>query len=359
MIADRLSVLGLAFIGLVATAAFTVMAQRRQRALGMLASLGATPARRQVRADRRRRGARRARRDHRRGAGLGLWFWYYPHLETTTAHRTDPLNLHGAAVVIGLLLAVAASVIAGRPGRGARSARSRWSPRSRAGSARRTWSEGRCAPASSSSAAGLLVLYFSGGWNGGGGDAYLVIAAMVACVIACALLAPFAVDRLAQVAGRAPLATRLALSRPRQVPVRGRARRWRRSRSRCSSPPSPSSSRASGTTTRSTTSPRTWRPTSSSCTRQETSGSQYQPGQVTPAAKLAASRQEADTLAAQLHAPAPLELDLAVSVNVTAQGQPTENQSGALVSLHGPGSAAACTWPLRPCSRRSASARAR
>jgi len=36
------SVLGLAFIGLVASAAFTVMAQRRQRALGMLASLGAT-----------------------------------------------------------------------------------------------------------------------------------------------------------------------------------------------------------------------------------------------------------------------------------------------------------------------------
>ena len=64
---------------------------------------------------------------------------------------------------------------------------------------------------------------------------------------------------------------------------------------------------------------------------------QYQPGQFTPAAKLAASRHEADTLAAQLHAPAPLELDLAVSVNVPAQGQPTENQSGALVSLHGPG----------------------
>ena len=36
------SVLGLVFIGLVASAAFTVMAQRRQRALGMLSSLGAT-----------------------------------------------------------------------------------------------------------------------------------------------------------------------------------------------------------------------------------------------------------------------------------------------------------------------------
>ena len=41
--------------------------------------------------------------------------------------------------------------------------------------------------------------------------AYLVIAALIACVIACALLAPFVVDRLARLAGRAPLATRLAL----------------------------------------------------------------------------------------------------------------------------------------------------
>lgn len=38
------SVLGLVFAGLVATALFTVMAQRRQRALGMLASLGAAEA---------------------------------------------------------------------------------------------------------------------------------------------------------------------------------------------------------------------------------------------------------------------------------------------------------------------------
>jgi len=66
----------------------------------------------------------------------------------------------------------------------------------------------------------------------------------------------------------------------------------------------------------------------------------YQPGQFTPAAKLSAAKNEADTLAAQWHAPAPLELDLAVSVNVPAQGQPTQNQLGTLVSLHGPGSGA-------------------
>ena len=45
-------------------------------------------------------------------AAAGAWFWYYPHLETATAHRIDPLALPWAAVIIGLLLAVATSVLA-------------------------------------------------------------------------------------------------------------------------------------------------------------------------------------------------------------------------------------------------------
>jgi putative ABC transport system permease protein len=62
---------------------------------------------------------------------------------------------------------------------------------------------------------------------------------------------------------------------------------------------------------------------------------QYQPGQFTPAAKLAATRQQADTAAAQLHAPAPLELDLAVSANVVQPGQPTctARSSASLICL--------------------------
>jgi putative ABC transport system permease protein len=59
----------------------------------------------------------------------------------------------------------------------------------------------------------------------------------------------------------------------------------------------------------------------------------YAPGQFTPAAKLAATRQQADATAAALHAPAPLELDLAVSVNVTQPGQPTQNVFGTIISL--------------------------
>jgi len=204
------SVLGLAFIGLVASAAFTVMAQRRQRALGMLASLGATE--RDVRfvllVDGLLAGVLGAIIG---GAlGLGLWFAYYPHLETATAHRTDPLALPWAAVVIGLLLAVATSVIAAAwPGRAASKI-----PVVAALSGRVTAPHvirRSLRPGLIFLGVGLFILFFSGGWRGGGDDAYLVIAALLTCVIACALLAPFLVDRLAVMAGRAPLATRLAL----------------------------------------------------------------------------------------------------------------------------------------------------
>jgi len=142
--------------------------------------------------------------------GFGLWLWYRPHLETATAHRIDPLGLPWPAVVIGLLLAVATSVFAAAwPGRAVSKV-----PVVAAIS-------GRVEPPqviTRSLRPGLIVLgialfvlFFSGGWRGGGGDAFLVIAAMIACVVSCAMLAPFIVDRLALLAWRAPLATRLAL----------------------------------------------------------------------------------------------------------------------------------------------------
>jgi putative ABC transport system permease protein len=329
------SVLGLAFIGLVASAAFTVMAQRRQRALGMLASLGATE--RDVRfvllVDGLVAGVLGALLG---GAlGLSLWFWYYPHLETATAHRTDPLGLPWAAVIIGLLLAVATSVIAAAwPGRAVSKV-----PVVAALSGRVTAPHvirRSLRPGLIFLGVGLFILFFSGGWRGGGQDAYLVIAALIACVIASALLAPFAVDRLAQVAGPAPLATRLAL---RDL-VRYRSRSG-------AALAAVSFAVFIATLTIVIASVRFddaldyVAPNMASnqliLYAPGNDGSQYQPGQFTPAAKLAAARHEADTLAAQLHAPAPLELDLAVSTHVSALGQPVQNQPGALVSLHGPG----------------------
>jgi putative ABC transport system permease protein len=330
-----ISVLGLAFIGLVASAAFTVMAQRRQRALGMLASLGATES--DVRFVLLVDGLVAGVAGAILGAAIasGLWFWYYPHLEMATAHRTDPLNLPWAAVVIGMLLAVATSVVAAAwPGRAVSKV-----PVVAAISGR------VAAPHAITRSprtgllflvGGLFVLFFSGGWNGGGGAAYLVIAALIACVIACALLAPFAVDRLARFAWRAPLATRLAL------------RDLVRYRSRSGAAMAAVSFAVFIATLAIVIASVRFDDALDYIAPNMASGqlilyapgndpSQFQAGQFTPAAKLTATRQEADTLARQLHAPAPLELDLAVSPHVTVQGQPTENQFGALVSLHGRG----------------------
>jgi putative ABC transport system permease protein len=326
------SVLGLVFIGLVASAAFTVMAQRRQRSLGMLASLGATE--RDVRFVLIVDGLVAGVLGAIIGGALafGLWFWYYPHLETATAHRTDWLNLPWTAVIIGLLLAVATSVIAAAwPGRAVSKVPVVAAISGRVGAPhviRRSLRPGLLFLIG-----GLFVLYFSGGWNGGGNDSYLVIAALVACVIACALLAPFVVDRLARLAWRAPLATRLAL------------RDLARYRSRSGAALAAVSFAVFIATITIVLASVRYDDALNYVSENMASNqlivyapgndpSLYQPGQFTPAAKLAAAGREADTLAAQLHAPAPVELDLAVSANVATPGQPTQNQYGTLLSLH-------------------------
>ena len=110
------AVLGLVFIGLVSVAGFTVMAQRRLRALGMLAALGATE--RNVRLVMTANGAAvgltATWSAWRRGSAA--WFAYVPSLEADTAHRIDPLNLPWWAIVAGMVLAVVTSVLAAAGG---------------------------------------------------------------------------------------------------------------------------------------------------------------------------------------------------------------------------------------------------
>jgi putative ABC transport system permease protein len=338
------SVIGLVFIGLVATASFTVMAQRRQRALGMLASLGATEA--DVRfvliADGLFAGVIGAVIGA--AAALGGWLWYYPHLATASAHVIEPLNLPWAAVVIGLLLAVATSVIAAV-----------WPGRSVSKVPVVAAISGRVEPPQLVSrsvrpgliflGAGLFVLFFSGGAGGGGSAGYPIIAGLLSCEIASALLAPFLVDRLARLAWRVPLASRLAL------------RDLARYRARSGAALAAVSFAVFIATVAIILASVRYDDALDYVAPNMAANqlilynpgndpSQYDPGQFTPAAKLAATRQEADALAAQLHAPAPLELDLAVSVSpaapaISRNGPPPpgqENVYGTIVSLHGRGS---------------------
>jgi putative ABC transport system permease protein len=330
------SVIGLVFIGLVATASFTVMAQRRQRALGMLASLGATEG--DVRfvliADGLFAGVIGAVIGA--AAALGGWLWYYPHLATATAHAIDPFSLPWAAVLIGMLLAVATSVIAAVwPGRSVSKVpvvaaiSGRVDPPQLVNRSLR--------PGFIFLAAGLFVLFFSGGAGGGGGGGYLTIAGLLCCEIASALLAPFIVDKLARLAWRVPLASRLAL------------RDLARYRSRSGAALAAVSFAVFIATVAIILASVRFDDALDYVAPNMAASqlilynpgndpTQYQPGQSTSAAKLAATRQQADALAAQLHAPAPVELELAVTANVSMPGQAAQNLPGTIVSLHGRGS---------------------
>jgi len=107
-----LATLFLVFIGLLAVAGFTVMAQRRLRALGMLRALGATD--RHIRRVMLSNGAAVGTTAAVTGTvvGLAAWFAFAPELQSTAARRVDRLALPWWAVIAAALLTVATAVVA-------------------------------------------------------------------------------------------------------------------------------------------------------------------------------------------------------------------------------------------------------
>jgi putative ABC transport system permease protein len=103
----------LLFVGLLAVAGFTVMAQRRLRALGMLGAIGATD--RHVRMVMLASGAAIGGTAAIVGIVVGLagWFAFVPTLRSIAEHRVDPLALPwwaiAAAMVLTFVTAVAAA----------------------------------------------------------------------------------------------------------------------------------------------------------------------------------------------------------------------------------------------------------
>jgi putative ABC transport system permease protein len=108
-----LGTLGLVFVGLMAVAGFSVMAQRRLRALGMLGSIGATD--RHIRLVMVANGAAVGATAAIVGTATGLagWFAFVPTLRSISQHRVDPFALPwwaiGAAMVLTFVTAVAAA----------------------------------------------------------------------------------------------------------------------------------------------------------------------------------------------------------------------------------------------------------
>jgi putative ABC transport system permease protein len=207
--------LGLVFIGLVSVAGFSVMAQRRLRSLGMLSAIGATE--RDLRLVMIANGLIVGVTGALAGSVLGFaaWFAYAPELQRSTGHVVDAANLPWWAFAIGVVFAVATSVLASRrpakamaevPVVAALSGRPS-PPKSVHRSA---------APGVIALVAGLALLGFTGGLSGvaggGGGHPLFMLVGVIAVIIGIVLLAPLCVGVLAAGANpRLPVAIRIAL----------------------------------------------------------------------------------------------------------------------------------------------------
>jgi putative ABC transport system permease protein len=206
------AVLGLVFIGLVSVAGFTVMAQRRLRALGMLAALGATE--RNVRLVMVANGAVIGVTAAVLGAiaGFAAWFAYVPSLQNDTGHVVDAANLPWWAIGVAIVLAIGTAIVAAR--RPARAVARIPVVAALSGRPARPKAIRRSAvPGIVLAAVGVVALTFSGGWSGNSGaDALFLLAGLVMIIIGVCLLAPLCVAVLAAAAGpRMPVAVRIAL----------------------------------------------------------------------------------------------------------------------------------------------------
>jgi putative ABC transport system permease protein len=206
-------VLGLVFIGLVSVAGFTVMAQRRLRALGMLSAIGATQ--RNLRLVMIVNGLAVGVAGALAGAVLGFaaWFAYVPTLQQATGHAVDAGNLPWWALATGVVFAVATSVLASRrpaktmaavPVVAALSGRP-VQPKA----VHRSLLRGVIVLA-----VGVVCLSTAGGLAGatgtGGSAALRLLAGLVAVIIGIVLLAPLAIGML-RASSRLPVAIRIGL----------------------------------------------------------------------------------------------------------------------------------------------------
>jgi putative ABC transport system permease protein len=217
-------VLGLAFIGLVSVASFSVLAQRRLRALGMLGAIGATE--RNLRLVMIAGGLAVGATAALAGAVLGLaaWIAYAPTVQRDTGHVVDAAHLPWWAFAIGIVLAIATSALASR--RPAKTMAAVPVVAALSGRPAPPRAVHRSAlPGVIVFAAGLACLASAGGLNGvasdngphgggggGNGHALFLLAGLVITITGICLLAPLAISVLAAGAGsRLPVAIRIAL----------------------------------------------------------------------------------------------------------------------------------------------------
>jgi putative ABC transport system permease protein len=206
-------VLGLVFIGLVAVAGFSVMAQRRLRALGMLSAIGATE--RNLRLVMITSGLAVGVAGALAGAVLGLaaWFAYVPTLQQAAGHVIDAANLPWWAFALGVGFAIATSVLASR--RPAKTMAAVPVVAALSGRPVPPKPVHRSAlPGVIVFAVGVVCLATAGGLAGASGNAgspaLHLVAGLVAVIVGIVLLAPLAISMLTA-SSRLPVAIRIAL----------------------------------------------------------------------------------------------------------------------------------------------------
>jgi putative ABC transport system permease protein len=206
-------VLGLVFIGLLSVAGFSVMAQRRLHALGMLTAIGATE--RNLRLVMVVNGLAVGVTAALAGAVLGFaaWFAYVPTLQQATGHVVDATNVPWWAFAIGVVFAIATSVLASR--RPAKTMAAVPVVAALSGRPAPPKAVHRSAlPGVIVFAVGVACLASTGGLAAVGrpSHALLLLVGLVAAIVGILLLAPLFVSVLAAGAGpRLPVAIRIAL----------------------------------------------------------------------------------------------------------------------------------------------------
>jgi putative ABC transport system permease protein len=199
-------VVGMLLIALVAVGGFTVLAQRRLRSLGMLASMGATD--RNVRLVVLANGAVVGVAGAILGAVLGLagWLAYRPALEQNAHHLIGMFSLPWGVIGLALLLAVVAAVFAA------------WRPaRAITKIPIVTALSGRPAPPKQvhrSAIPGLVLMviaFILFGLSGAQKSLGYLALGLIVLIVAVILLAPLCLALLARLGRRAPISVRLAL----------------------------------------------------------------------------------------------------------------------------------------------------
>ena len=205
-----LDTLAMLLIGLVAVGGFTVLAQRRLRSLGMLASLGATD--RNIRLVVRTNGVVVGVVGTVVGALAGFvsWLAYRPNVESSAHHVIGAFALPWVVIGVAMALAVVATYFAAsRPARAMTKVPII------------TALSGRPAPPKQlhrSVVPGLalvllafLALSYAGAGSGAKPRTPELVVGLVSLIPAVILLSPFCLAVLARLGRRAPIATRLAL----------------------------------------------------------------------------------------------------------------------------------------------------